>query len=236
MAQVDNRPAEVGIIRARPAPPKRRVDAGLHTLGPERKPDGLLFVPEGYAPDTPVPLLVALHGSDGDALGGIAPFMSFAHDANTVIVAPQSRGVTWDMILGEYGPDIVTLDRMLAYTFNRCSVDPSRVAIAGFSDGATYALAVGLGNSDLFTHVIALSPGFAAPASQDIMPSIYISHGTQDAILPIDVCSRSIVARLRRAGYAVHYREFEGEHNVPVDIGRGAVDWFVGASLSHPSK
>jgi len=101
------------------------------------------------------------------------------------------------------------------------------MALGGFSDGASYALSLGLTNGDLFTHVIAFSPGFMAPAHQVGAPRIYISHGIHDAVLPIDRCSRRLVPILERAGYDVKYHEFDGPHTIPPDIAREAVEWFV---------
>lgn len=76
-------------------------------------------------------------------------------------------------------------DEALAHTFEHYTVDPSRVAIGGFSDGASYALSLGLGNGDLFRHIIAFSPGFAVPPRQLGSPRIFMSHGTKDRVLPI---------------------------------------------------
>ena len=58
--------------------------------------------------------------------------------------------------------------------------------------GASYALSVGLTNGDLFSDILAFSPGFMAPAVRHGAPNIFISHGTQDTVLPIDRCSRRI--------------------------------------------
>jgi predicted esterase len=101
------------------------------------------------------------------------------------------------------------------------------LAIGGFSDGASYALSVGITNGDLFTHVIALSPGFMAPARQQGKPRLFISHGTRDQVLPIDRCSRKLVPQLKRAGYDVLYREFDGSHTLPPEIARSSVTWFT---------
>jgi phospholipase/carboxylesterase len=86
---------------------------------------------------------------------------------------------------------------------------------------------LGLTNGDLFTYVLAFSPGFMAPAAQVGSPRVFISHGTRDEVLPIDRCSRKIVSQLRRVGYDARYREFEGGHGVPPDVGREAVGWFA---------
>ena len=84
----------------------------------------------------------------------------------------------------------------------------------------------GVTKRDLFTHLLAFSPGFAAPAGRAGSPRIFVSHGTRDAVLPIDRCSRRIVPTLRRAGYDVTYREFDGGHAVPPEVAREAADWF----------
>jgi phospholipase/carboxylesterase len=84
-----------------------------------------------------------------------------------------------------------------------------------------------MANGDLFTHVLAFSPGFAAPPGQTGSPRVFVSHGTRDGWLPIERCSRRIVPQLERAGYEVRYREFVGGHVVPPEIGREAADWFT---------
>src|SRR5262249_11709837 len=115
----------------------------------------------------------------------------------------------------------------LAMTFNRCAVDPAHLGIGGFSDGASYALSLGLTNGDRFTHILAFSPGFVPPAAQVGSPLIFVSHGPRDPVLPIDRCSRRIVPRLERAGYDVTYVEFDGPHTVPPEIARRGLDWFL---------
>ena len=109
--------------------------------------------------------------------------------------------------------------------FQRVAIDPARLTIEGFSDGATYALGVGLTNGDLFQRVVAFSPGFVPAVNPQAKPRIFISHGTRDQILPIDQCSRRIVPQLERARYAVEYKEFDGPHAVPPDIARAAIAW-----------
>ena len=128
---------------------------------------------------------------------------------------------------GRYGADVRFIDRALENVFARYAVDPKRVAVGGFSDGASYALSLGVTNGDLFTHVLAYSPGFMAPAAQRGAPRLYVSHGTDDRVLPIDRCSRRLVPRLKEAGYGVLYREFEGPHTVPPQIARESLEWFL---------
>jgi phospholipase/carboxylesterase len=127
-------------------------------------------------------------------------------------------------LVGGYGPDVEFIDQALKQMFDRLPVDARRLAVTGFSEGASYVLSVGLPNGDLFTHVIAFSPGFASPAAYRGKPPVFVSHGTRDEVLPIDRCSRRIVPQLERAGYEVRYREFEGSHTVPQRVAREALE------------
>jgi phospholipase/carboxylesterase len=87
-------------------------------------------------------------------------------------------------------------------------------------------LSVGLANGDLFTHILAFSPGFVLPPALVGKPRIFISHGTEDQILAIDSTSRIFAPQLRRGGYQVRYREFPGPHTVPLDVAKEALEWF----------
>lgn len=219
--------AERGQLTSRPGSSNEFAATGRHALGLAAERDALLYVPPTYAADHPAPLMVMLHGAGGTANGALAPVMPLADAAGLIVLAPPSRGRTWDVLLGGYGPDVEFIDEALAHTFRRCVVDPKRLAVGGFSDGASYALSLGVTNGDLFSHIVAFAPGFMAPADQRGLPRIFITHGTQDAVLPIERCSRRIVPQLERAGYAVRYIEFDGGHTVPPALARDAVAWFT---------
>ena len=107
-----------------------------------------------------------------------------------VLVVPDSRHFTWDVVRGGFGADVAFIDAALSHAFARCQIDPARVGMGGFSDGASYALSLGLTNGDLVTHVLAFSPGFMDPGEPRGRPHIRITHGTRDAILPIDLSRR----------------------------------------------
>jgi phospholipase/carboxylesterase len=183
-------------------------------------------VPPGLGPGAAAPLLVFLHGAGGDAAHLPATLRELADANGIVVLAPESRGRTWDVLLGEVGPDLAYLQRALDHVKARVRVDRRRVALAGFSDGASYALVVGLRNRDVFSHVIAFSPGTSVP-SRAPAPPVFVSHGTADEVLPVEG-AREIVARLRREGCPVAYREFEGGHRIPPEVLREAFRWFVG--------
>jgi len=190
--------------------------------------DAALYVPAGYRPDHPAPFVLSLHGAGGNELFGLFPLQDLADEAGMIVLSPASRGRTWDVLLGGFGPDVAFIDRTLAWAFDRCAVDPTRIAISGFSDGASYALSLGITNGDLFPHILAFSPGFAGPAGQKGKPRIFVSHGTGDEVLRSDHTSRRVVPGLRDAGYDVTYAEFDGGHTVPSEIAREALEWFLG--------
>ncbi len=220
---------EMGGLTARPRPPEGTpLDPGLHRLGlSETDRDGLLYVPVGYDGNV-VPLLVMLHGA-GATARNVFGLVAAAADANTfVVVLPDARGGTWDVLRGGFGPDVAFIDAALDSVFDRFPTDPSRVAIGGFSDGASYALSLGLGNGELFSAVLAYSPGFAAPARQQGQPRLFVSHGVADRVLPIERCSRRLAPALRAAGYEVRYLEFDGGHVVAPEVVDESMQFWLG--------
>ncbi len=237
--QTGSEPQEVGVkadrgrLLARPGSPRSdsTLPTGLQPLNLGFERDGLLYVPEGYkATQEAAPLALVLQGSMSDARRGISPFLGPADESGLVLLAPDSRDWRdWDIFVpGHYGLDVEFIDRALERTFDRLAVDARKLAVAGFSDGASYALSLGLTNGDLFTHVLAFAPGLMAPAAYRGEPSVFVLHGTGDEVLRIGKTSRRIVARLKQEGYEVRFREFEGGHAVPPVGAREAVDWIFG--------
>jgi len=219
--------ARSGRLTARPVPVKRTAPRGLLRLGLGTLRDGLIYIPSGYNASHPAPFVLCLHGAGGNAGQALQLLQEHADRGGFVVLAVDSRRSTWDVLMGGYGPDVEFINRALQRTFNAYAIDPARVAVAGFSDGASYALSLGITNGDLFRKVMAFSPGFMAPKEQRGQPPIFVSHGTRDAVLPIERCSRRLVPQLQRADYAVQFREFDGPHTVPQEINSEAVSWWL---------
>jgi phospholipase/carboxylesterase len=223
------REAREGRLQARPNRIARPagINPGVHDLGLAQGRDGTLYVPKSVDPSQPAPLVVALHGAGGQASHMLDPFLETAEARGYLVLAPESRGRTWDVILGGYGADVAFVDAALTHTFERQAIDPARIAVAGFSDGASYALSIGVINGELFSDIVAFSPGFMAPTDQADSPRVFISHGLHDGVLPIDACSRRLAPKLRQAGYDLDYREFDGGHEVPPEMVTAAVARFL---------
>lgn len=221
------RKSENGVITARPCLKVSGTSSGLKPLGLAKKRDGVIYVPEAHDSTRPGPMALMLHGAGANAHDAIQPFRRHADIHGVVLVAPEARSGEWDLLDGGFGADVDFIDHALTRAFELCAIDPKRVAIEGFSDGASYALSLGLRNPDLFTHVIAFSPGFMTIPSGSPGQKIFVAHGSADVVLPAVRCSHRIVARLKRDGYSVTYREFAGGHQVPPTVAAEAVSWLL---------
>jgi phospholipase/carboxylesterase len=216
------RPAP-GRLTARPVAGASTARAGLTPLGLTAERDGTLYIPEGL--DAPAPLILAFHGAGGASRTALRRLRPHADEVGFALLAVDSRSATWDGVMGRFGPDVEFIDAALHFTFERVAVDPDRIAVEGFSDGASYALGLGLGNGDLFNAVVAMSPGFVPRHDPVGRPRVFVAHGTRDGVLPIDRTSRLLVPELRDDGYDVSYQEFEGKHDVLPPVVADAVDW-----------
>ena len=223
---VPPRSAAAGRLSTRPSPlpHEPQLPAGTHVLGPSDGPEALLAVPPGEA--VARPLLVFFHGAGGAAAQSLAAVGAIAAEFGVLVLAPTSLATTWDLITGSLGRDVAVLDAALAEVSERAAV--SRVGVGGFSDGASYALSLGLANGDLFDAVLAFSPVFVAPPGQEGHPRIWISHGTHDRVLPVARCGRRVSRDLAAAGYDVVYEEFDGGHLVTPDLVTAALRTWLG--------
>ncbi|MGY1749297.1 alpha/beta hydrolase [Modestobacter sp. SYSU DS0511] len=197
---------------------------GLTTLDLGTSAEAVVAVPPGEP--VPRPLLVFCHGAGGTAADALALVGDLATARGVVVVAPSSAASTWDLIAGGLGRDVATIDAALAQVLARTAVD--RVAIGGFSDGASYALSLGIANGDLAEAVLAFSPGFAAPPGRFGRPRFWVAHGTDDRVLPVARCGRRVAAELAADGYEVTYDEFAGGHVVTPGLVSGALGWWLG--------
>jgi predicted esterase len=216
-----------GRLSARPAPPVSvPTRTGLLPLdGPTGELLALSYVPA--PPDgRPYRLVLLLHGAGGSPRQGLDLLLPIADEHRLLLVAAKSTASTWDLIIDGFGPDVRLIDRLLEQIFDSHPVE--HVTVGGFSDGASYALSLGLTNGDLFDTVLAFSPGFAAPMVTHGQPRVFVSHGTGDPVLPVDSCSRRLVPRLKTLGYRVTYDEFNGGHEVPEQVVHQATRWLLG--------
>ena len=99
-------------------------------------------------------------------------------------------------------------------------IPPARIVLAGFSQGGAIALQTALRSGERLAGTLALStylPLAATLAAERNAANgdapIFMAHGSQDPMIPIDRAraSRDALARL---GYAVEWREYPMAHSV----------------------
>ncbi|WP_375463431.1 alpha/beta hydrolase [uncultured Methylobacterium sp.] len=208
-------------------PTKAPLPMGRNALGLFAERDPILFVPDGLDARRPTPLMVLFHGGGGSAARILPMFEAHAAANGFLLLAPQSLFPTWDIVIAGHGPDRERLDAALAEVASRFLLDPGHLALAGHSDGGSYALSLGLTNGCVVTHLIVSSAGFMSVLVQAGAPRIFLSHGTRDEQIPIDRSARAHAARLRDAGYDVTYVEYDGPHAYEPGVVARAVTFFL---------
>jgi len=191
-----------------------------------------LYVPEHWDGQSPMPLVVALHGGHGHGRDFLWSWLREARSRSVLVMAPTSRDRTWSIMGGE-DIDAAALREMVASVAVRYPVDHSRVLLTGMSDGATYALLCGLREGMPFTHLapacgvlhpLLLAHGGLAHARGR---PIYMVHGALDWMFPISVAHLAREA-LQAAGARLVYREIEDlSHTYPRDENPRILDWLL---------
>ncbi|MBX3185657.1 MAG: hypothetical protein KF819_01525 [Labilithrix sp.] len=120
---------------ARPGAGVERVEAG------GRARAAIVVVPEGYAPDRPYPVVVVLHGGGGTARAARTQTdLERVAGGGAIFVYPDAIGGTWDLDApASSNGDVALFDALLFTLHGALCVDPRRVFVTGFSNGAYMA-------------------------------------------------------------------------------------------------
>lgn len=187
-------------------------------------PGAFAYVPSNLT--GPGRLIVLLHGAGGNAQSFIREFRREADDRGTVLLAVQSSGRTWAIRRPEDSEsDVVNIKAAIAGLSGATTVDLKRATVMGFSDGASYAISMGLAYPELFHAIVAFSPGYAfAPRELDTHQRIFIAHSRRDPILPAEN-TRQMVKSLENAGFAPEVHWFNGGHEIDPQLKKLAFDF-----------
>lgn len=227
------------VLSSRPGASTDALPAGTTRLA-----NGAVAYRPAQLPPGPRPLVVVLHGYGGAPAQILTEFRSQADARGLILLAPKSAERTWDLIVdaarfrggrpreGEslrFGADVARIDRALGDLFARAAIDPRRVVLAGFSDGASYALSLGMANPRLFTGVVALSPGLmVAPDEPDASQRLFIGHGRLDRAIPVKVSRDGLARALSVAGMTVRFDQFNGGHEIDRSTLGDGLDFALG--------
>jgi phospholipase/carboxylesterase len=188
-----------------------------------------LHQPAGEPPASGYPAIVAIHGRGSHAgdLIELAPY--FGADWLTITPqAPQALGFGyhWYEVLRVGDPEpqgfarsIDLLQQFIAGLPSAYPIDPQRIFLMGFSQGAVMSFALGLTEPQRYAGIVAMS-GYIAPQTQQEANTarlanlpILITHGTHDTVIPISF-GRAAQAWLDETPAHVEYHEYPMGHQV----------------------
>ena len=204
----------------------------------------VVMEPDEYDPDRSYPLVVLLHGfgSHMGDLAGLCPALERRRYLYALPNAPTridlgfgSVGFAWTSPAeGEDDGTAADSERKLTEFFeevtDRYRVLDGAVVLGGFSQGGRMTYRVGLPRPLIYKGLAGLSARMAAyEKSADALPvgrdqSIFISHGDQDTIIPLED-GRSTRDFLVLNGYAPEYREYEMAHEITGEVLGDLADW-----------
>lgn len=140
----------------------------------------LVYVPKTCVGKERVPLVVYLPGGGGTSDMVLNEQRDLADKYGMILLAPQAQAQEsgWDILYKSSYPgypglnperlvtkditspyhDVRAIDSALKLTLQKYAIDPEKIAVAGFSDGGSYALFLGRNNEDVFSRVVGISP------------------------------------------------------------------------------
>ena len=156
--------------------------------------------PDGFSMDQTYPLIISLHGGAdyADANMEYTGFTQINDQNNFVLIFPQGTVAAGKGDTGWYSGgdcssievcDISFIERLIDYSLEELAIDPNRVYVSGFSNGAFMAYTTACFLSDKVAAVAPVS-GSLSPEDyescdpQRPLPIIHI-HGIDDSSIPV---------------------------------------------------
>jgi poly(3-hydroxybutyrate) depolymerase len=192
----------------------------------------ILLTPSEIDPGKRYPLITVLHGAGRQDEMLVRACKDEPERRDALFLIPRSVAPTWDLIAAQERPDLDFLEFAYDLIYRRYPIDPGRQALLGYSDGASYALSVGLSNPLLFCAVMGWAAGFMALDETFIPPGakkppVLLEYGTHDELFPFERVALPMRDALRAAGYTVEFRVDQGGKHWPSrDFLPEALDWF----------
>lgn len=196
-------------------------------IGSARCKDGkrrpyVLYIPPGYDPGVPTPLLLYLHGGVGrknivsDPVGYASknPFLPTAGELGWLVLFPFGQhGATWFDNVGIQ--NVLNQIRIVKHRYN---VDDDRVWMAGFSDGASASFSFCMLHPSDFSSFVALNGSMGVGNQDEGLPTyasnlsaapVYVVNTDLDELYPASEM-RKTIEMARGAGAQVFYKEYFG--------------------------
>lgn len=156
----------------------------------------LIHVPPSYDVQTPVPLLLMLHGrgGNGEDIAELTNFSDLADENNFIVLYPDGLDNQWNYVKDVPGYSSMTQDdtgfllTLLDEVSSQYTIDEKRVYVAGFSNGGFMTQRLACGAPERFAAFASVAAaGFGGMPQLCKTPSplsILLVHGTLDAVIP----------------------------------------------------
>lgn len=207
------------------------------------------FLPFGYEPNYPYPLLVLLHGHGGDEeqVLRFAPRLSRRNYLCISLRGPAPAGVRADgrpaFTWGSDDPvDPAVEDYVLQaiqQTRRQYHVHSERVYLAGFCEGATLAYRLALNSPDRYAGVISLNGAMPRGGCPLLRLNelrglkVFIGHGIANALVPLTL-ARQDSRLLYTAGLDVTMQTYVTTTRIHADMLRDVNRWVM-SHISPPA-
>ena len=201
------------------------------------------FLPFGYEPNYPYPLLVFFHGhgDDEEQVLRLAPRLSRRNYICISLRGPDRLGLRQDGRVsfgwgqdGQCdGPIEDYVLRAVEQTRRSYHVHSERVYLAGVWEGATLAYRLGLSFPERFAGIISLNgqmPKRGCPLvrlNELRSLKVFIGHGIANSIVPLTL-ARQDSRLLYTAGLSVHLQSYATTNRIHPDMLRDVNRWVMG--------
>jgi predicted esterase len=185
----------------------------------------VVYIPNSYDPNAPIPLVVYLHGSISRTnlidnpieWAGKNAFSEFAEQQGYILLFPFGQaGATWWDDVGI--SNILNLVRVAKHKYN---IDDNRVFLGGFSDGGSAAYLFAMAFPNDFAGFVALNGHMGVGNQDGGLPTyapnfansqVYAVSTDKDQLYPTSEIQR-FIAMAKSAGANILYRQLVGEHS-----------------------
>lgn len=199
------------------------------------------FLPTGYEPRYPYPLLVFFHGHGGneEQTVRLAPRLSRRNFIAISLRGPITLGQRADGRIGyawgDGSEDTLIEDyilRAVEQTRRNYHVHSERVYLAGFGRGAELAYRMGLNFPEKLAGVISLNgamprqgrPLFRMPEIRQLR--VFIGHGIANSVIPLSL-AKADYRLLYSAGLGVEMRTYPATHRLHLEMLRDVNRWII---------
>lgn len=182
----------------------------------------LIGRPADMPAETPLPMVICLHGTETTAAGILAFWRSFEHTLPMVLVAPQATHAGWR------DSDVKLMQELFDHVSRTVLYDPNRVLLTGHSAGGAMAF-----------HLLYVQ-GFPASAvavtANYVPPTVQAEHVRAHSQVPVFYAvgesdinrdrMRDGLALLRGNDVSVSVQRPQIGHVLDPGVGQAAMSWF----------